>query len=352
MKLASASFRIRRPAGSAPRAWGILPATLYMLALVAWPCVTTAAGSGNTLSTDPVFSSSSFWYQPIPADAPLHPNSAAFVAEFLRQKNAHHGTVSINTTSWASPVYVVGKDTPTVRVAQWMCNRNMKPHRALVPQWEAVPVPSYAEPAGGSDSEMTIYQPATDTMWEFWKARKTDGQWEACWGGRMQNVSRSDGRWPERYGATATGLPFLGGQITAEELRRGEIRHVMGIALVDLEAATVISWPAQRSDGRNPRNEPNRIPEGQRFRLDPRVNVDSLRMSATGKVIARAAQKYGFVVWDKAGAITLRAQNPKSYTGVGEPNPYPELFQGPAWAVLQGFPWEKLQFLPHDYGRP
>ena len=168
----------------------------------------------------------------------------------------------------------------------------------------------------------------------------------------MQNVSKSDGRWHESYGTTAAGLPFLGGQITAEELRRGEIRHALGIVIVDTEAHTVVSWPAKRSDGWNPKKEPNRIPEGLRFRLDPGVNVDALKMKPAGKVIARAAQKYGFVVWDKGGAIVLRAQNPLSYTALGQPNPYPDLFGGPAWAVLQGFPWDKLQFLPHDYGKP
>jgi hypothetical protein len=226
-------------------------------------------------------------------------------------------------------------------------------HPGLIPQWAAVPIPPYAEPAKGTDSEMTIYQPATDTLWEFWRARNTDGHWQACWGGRMQNVSGSDGRWPTIYGTTATGLPFLGGQITSEELRRGEIRHAIGLALVEAEAANVVSWPAKRSDGWNPKKEPNRIPEGLRFRLDPAVNVDALKMHPAGKTIARAAQKYGFVVWDKAGAITLRAQNPKSYTAIGQPDPYPAIFNGtPAYAILNGFPWDRLQFLPMDYGKP
>jgi hypothetical protein len=200
---------------------------------------------------------------------------------------------------------------------------------------------------------MTVYQPATDTVWEFWRMRKADDRWTACWGGRMKNVSRSAGRWTQGYGATATGLPFIGGQITAEELRRGEIRHVMGIALVETEAAGIVSWPATRSDGYNPKKAPNRIPQGLRFRLDPEVNVDALAMHPVGRTIARAAQKYGFVVWDKAGAITLRAQNPKSYTALGQPDPYPGLFGAtPAYAILNGFPWGKLQFLPENYGEP
>jgi len=81
--------------------------------------------------------------------------------------------------------------------------------------------------------------------------------------------------------------------------------------------------------------------------------VDVLNMHPVGKTIAKAAQKYGFVVWDKGGAIMLRAQNPKSYTALGQPDPYPSLFAGtPTWAILNGFPWGKLQFLPQDYGKP
>jgi hypothetical protein len=169
----------------------------------------------------------------------------------------------------------------------------------------------------------------------------------------MRDVSKNQGIWQRPYGTTATGLPFLGGQITAEELQRGEIRHVLGIALVDAEKWSVVSYPANRSDGYNPKDAPNRIPEGLRFRLDPAVDVDALKMHPVGRMIAKAAQKYGFVVWDKAGAITLRTQNPKSYTKLGQPDPYPALFKGtPAYAILNGFPWERLQFLPIDYGKP
>jgi hypothetical protein len=58
------------------------------------------------------------------------------------------------------------------------------------------------------------------------------------------------------------------------------------------------------------------------------------------------------VVWDKSGALALRAQNATSYTALGQTNPYPALFEGkPNYAVLNGFPWDKLQFLPLNYGK-
>jgi hypothetical protein len=308
--------------------------------------------NNDVLPTDCMFAPTSFWYQTIPANAPIDPNSANLNLDFLRQYKTHYNNVTINTWTYASPVYVVPADMPTVAVRFSDCQGKGYTPAGLLEQWSAVPIPSYAQPANGTDMEMTIYQPSTDTLWEFWQAKNVNGVWQACWGGRLQNASKCNGLWQNGFGTTATGLPFVGGQITAEELQRGEIRHAIGISLVDTEAHWKFSWPAQRSDGYNPNGAPNRIAEGQRFRLDPTINVDALNITPVAKIIAKAAQKYGFVVWDKAGSISLRASNPKSYTLVGKANPYDALFAGKAeYAVLNGFPWDKLQFLPVNYGK-
>ena len=329
---------------------GTLQTLGLLLAAQTW---LSSPAVAEELVTDRVFAPHSFWYQAIPAEVPLHPNSAGFTADFLRQKKAFYNTVNVQTRDYASPVYTVGADVPTVKVTQWDCQKRGMTDPGLAQQWAAVPIPDHAQQSKGTDGEMTIYQPSTNTVWEFWQTRKVDGKWQACWGGRLQNAQQSHGTFPGHYGTTATSLPFLGGQITAEELRRGEIKHAIGIALVETEGAHLYSWPANRSDGLNPNKVPNRIPEGIRFRLDPSIDVDKLPMSKAGKIIAKAAQKYGFIVWDKSGAIAIRAQNTVSYTALGQPDPYPELFGGkPNYAVLQGFPWDKLQFLPMDYGKP
>lgn len=300
-----------------------------------------------------VFADNSIWYQPIPKDAPLHPDSENFVHDFLRQLKAYYGHASINTGAFSAPIYIVGPDMRPSAVTQWDCQKRGHLDKRLAEQWRGVPIPSYAEPSQDRDGEMTVYQLSTDTLWEFWKARQVDGHWQACWGGGMPNVSKSDGIWPRYYGAVATGLPLLGGMISVDELRRGRIDHVMGIALVQADHWNVFSWPANRSDGSNPTKIPNRIPEGLRFRLDPSIDVDALHLHPVAKIIAKAAQTYGFVVWDKAGAITLRAEDPKRFTTVGQPDPYPDLWKGtPSYAILAGFPWDRLQFLPMNYGKP
>ena len=308
---------------------------------------------GDGLVTDKVFSPSSFWYTPIPQNVTLASNSAELAKELVRQKTQYYGNVTINTSSYASPVYTVDEKSLRIKVTQWDCQKKGYLDSGLKKQWASVPIPIYAKASAGSDMEMTIYQPSTDTIWEFWKARQVDGQWQACWGGQLENASKSNGVFPKYYGTTATSLPFLGGQITAEELTRGEIKHAIGIALVDTDHWNVISWPANRSDGYNPSKLPNRIAEGQRFRLDPSIDVDALKISRTAKIVAKAAQVYGFVVWDKAGSVSLRAQNAMTYTSQGMANPYPALFENkPNYAVLNGFPWDRVQFLPMNYGKP
>lgn len=329
--------------------------TRYLRAIfcISFIVISEIVNAADSVVTDSIFSPNSFWYTPIPANTTLNENSDNYVQEFLRQKNHHYGTVTINTSQYASPVYYVAANVPNVKVVQWDCQHKGIIDKSLAEQFSQVPIPDYAMPASGTDAEMSIYQASTNTLWEFWKAKKENGQWKACWGGRIQNASKNTGAFDRYYGTTATSLPFIGGQITAEELKRGEIKHVMGISLVELEHWKVFSWPAHRSDGFNPGKIPNRIPEGTRFRLDPTVDVDALKMHPIGKIIAKAAQKYGFVVWDRAGAISLRAQNPYTYTAQGQPNPYDDLFAGSkAYAILSGFPWDKLQFLPMNYNKP
>ncbi len=315
---------------------------------------TSTTTSTSSVLTDAIFASSSFWYKPIPTSVVLHTNSANFVKEFVRQKLAYYNNVNINTTSYSSPIYVASSATTKVKVGFNDCQHKGWVDPNFSTMMSAVPIPSAAKQASGTDGEMTIYQPSSNTIWELWKAKKDYyGKWSSCWGGKVASGSYAQGIFQKYYGTTATGLPFAGGQITAEELTRGEIRHVIGIALVDIEKSSIFSWPANRSDGYNPYSKPNRIAEGQRFRLNPSVYVDGLPMSKAGKIIAKAAQKYGFVVWDKAGSLSLRAQNADSYTMLGKPNPYPALYQYKAgYEVLDGFPWDKLQFLPMNYGRP
>jgi hypothetical protein len=283
------------------------------------------------------FSSSSVWNNPLAANAPLDPNSQAYVNELVRQVNSDGPWM--NTTSYSAPVYVVPRDQPTQHVTLDTWGPDLQQ------QFNAVPIPPGAVAASGTDRHMVVWQPSTDRMWEFWVMQQESDGWHAKWGGEMDNVSNSPGYFThtgqsKNWGATATGLPLLGGLVTLADLRRGYIDHALAISLVETERE-YWSWPAQRTDGGTFTAGITPIPEGTRFRLDPNLDIDSLNLPKIDQMLARAAQKYGVIVRDKAGAVVFYGQDP-----INIPNPWPAAFanQYPN-NVLRQFPWSDLEAL-------
>jgi hypothetical protein len=237
-----------------------------------------------------------------------------------------------------------------------------------------------------TDEEVTIYQPSSDKEWEFWHfAKNSGGNWTACWGGGMSNVSSGDGIFPSDLGATATSLPLLGGIPRISEFRAGQINHAINLSLGEnfyrteiLPATTpptytvpanvsdpnkvAYSWPATRNDGLS--TNPLAIPEGQRFILNPKLNLSTLGLSPMAMTIAVAAQKYGFVVDDTSGSVSIRLPDPTTYIVAGLPNPYTSgpgvggvgnqgLYEGASGSsIMKNFPWSQLEALPFNYGEP
>ena len=244
----------------------------------------------------------------------------------------------INTTQYSVPVYTVGSNVPLVHVTL----DTTAPQ--LQSDFNAVPIPAGAHVAGGSDESLVVYQPATDSMWEFWLMHQAPNGWHARWGGKISHVSTNPGYLPNPYGGTASSLPLVGGLITAKELASGQINHALSLALPNT-AAGRFTWPAQRTDGRD--TGADAIPEGTRFRINPNVNLSALHLTPAGLAIARAAQRYGIIVNNTSSCIVFYAEDPVTMSS----NPYPGLFGGlyPNQA-LSGFPWQALQVVTPSPG--
>jgi hypothetical protein len=292
-----------------------------------------------------LFAPTSVWNQPLAADAPVDPASATLV-QTLRNTVAQ-------TDAWVqwegtSPLYVVPSDQPTVRVQLDTGLWGATLQQAL----QAVPIPANAVPAEGSDAHLTIYQPSTDRLWELFQARRLADGWHASWGGAMAHASRSPGyydadAWPglsgTHWGATATSLPVIAGTITVDELKAGVIPHAIAMN-IPWAKTNVYTWPAQRTDGAS--SDPNAIPEGARFWLDPRLDINALGLPPLTRMIAEAAQRYGIIVRDQTGqAVGFFAENTAQfgtdpYDGPGG------LFGGtPSNILMRSFPWQHLQVL-------
>ncbi|MGA8338790.1 MAG: hypothetical protein WB761_28910, partial [Solirubrobacteraceae bacterium] len=121
---------------------------------------TGGSASGDQILSLPLvnpFSPTSFWNAPLAAAAPLDPNSQAYVNELLRQVQTY-GTW-MDTYQYSVPVYVVGPNQATQQVTLDVYAPDMQA------EFDAVPIPSTAGAAAGTDKHMTVWQPSTDKLW-------------------------------------------------------------------------------------------------------------------------------------------------------------------------------------------
>jgi hypothetical protein len=298
------------------------------------------------------FSPTSFWNSEPGAAALLDPQSSPLTGAFLGEIEAAIAAGSgpwINTTNYSVPIVRVPADQPKVRVQ--LVSKYSAPY--LQAAWEEVPIPPTAKPSEGTDATLVVYQPSSDKLWEFWHASRTESGWQAAWGGAIHSVSSSRGAYDSEawagakpwWGSSASSLSIAGGLITLEDLERGSIDHALALAIPNVKAG-VYSSPAQRTDGTS--TSSLALPEGAHLRLDPALNLEKLKLPPLTLMIARAAQRYGIFVRDRAKMIHFFAEDPTNLPA----NPYlgkTGYFEGQSPAkLLASFPWSHLQLLRMD----
>ena len=313
------------------------------------PSELVSCGTKNAPGFEPtevsgLFATDSVWNRP---DVGSQPPGDQRLAQELTQEAESEIKEGIGpwieTSNDSTPIYVVGPDQRCVRVHLGVTQAYGKTLRTA---FARVPLPADAYPAAGADAHLTLIQPSTDSMWEFFKLRREGDEWHAGWGGAIHDVSANPGyytssSWPGAHpywGATATSLPVVAGTMTIGELEQGRIDHALAISIPNARRG-VFAFPAQRTDGTLTTSVA--IPEGSIFRLDPKVDIPSLHLPRLVAIMAEAAQRYGIIVRDKTlDAIGFYAEDP---TPLGK-NPYARLFGGKTPGVLlKSFPWRYLQ---------
>lgn len=306
-----------------------------------------ALAAGRALSRDHVrpqmiFDPGSWWYKRLPTNPPLDANSSAIMANISA---TYGGSVSLDRTQYTPQIVIATNADPLVTFTWNNVLGAGSSLNLLNEHLNNVRIPTWAAPASGSDSEITIYNQDTGQYTDIWVATKNSNtDWSAAWGGTIQNARTNSGVHVHPYGAVASGFPFLPGMVTADEVRDGHIAHVVGIGLPLALIDSTISDPATRTDG-TATPAANTISEGQRLILPASINVANLNISRTAKIIARAAQEYGLIVWDRGETSwTIRAQNGTGMTS----NPWPTLLGGAA-DPLNGFPMSQMQVMPRNW---
>jgi hypothetical protein len=306
-----------------------------VLALCAAASLSACATPATTTPSPPQYSATpvgteffsrpdTIWRTPVPPDAPVDPRSAEFVARMGELEPV------IAVRSYTAAIFRAGDDSPTYRIAPTA--EYATPEAVL----DKVPIPDHAQPDPAGDRHMAVLDERTDCVFEFYRAQRTPEGWTAEW--INATPLDGDGIYPDGLSTRASGISITAGLIWPEELRSGRIDHALVFAYPFTSRNGPVP-PATRSDGGG--TEVNALPIGARVVLDPAVDLATLALTPTELMVAEALQKYGMILADSGGGLSLFAVHPQSYPA----DPY-AAYWGPAiFASLAGLPVEKFKVL-------
>jgi len=313
------------------------------MALVAGPAL-AGCGDPPPLHDGPItgpdgadlFSGSgSVWHQPVPAGAAIDPRSAEYVRQLMvsadDDRPKERPVVSVN--GYTVPVYEADAKTPRYSITAGT--------QFVTGGWTlpAVPIPDIAVPDSRNDGDghLVVLDRTAGCVYEFWRAAFDKGTWKAGW--VNATPIDGDGVYPDGLGGRGTGLSAAAGLIWPQELAAGRIDHALLFASPWTRRDAAVP-PATASDGRSGPDIAG-LPAGARLRLDPSVDVDSLGLTPEQRTIAVALQKYGMILGQTAGSLTLYAAGPASYLNF----PYPPEWAKSTWAAIDAIPFDRMQVL-------
>ncbi|MDQ3955221.1 MAG: fibronectin type III domain-containing protein [Actinomycetota bacterium] len=321
---------------------------------------TAEVATGTRIGPFPRFySSSSFWNQPIASDAPSDRFSKQMVRDslvtFAREHQArvtgrrYPAANFAMTNGWGVPIafaHPLFSREYEIGCTRYDCETDVR-----------FRIPRYAALTEGSDSRLSVINPAEDLELDMWAA-EFDAQEQAWRAGSRYVTSTSPltGQGavcdPGEHcnSAVAAGFSALGGVIRPEEVAQGQINHALALT-TPLTRRNFIACPATHTDG-NTRWRPSAgtypIPQGARLQLDPEFDIPE-SWPSWRREIAEALQIYGALVVDTGGSLAIKGEATSVTRGydswglVGLP-------EG-ADRSLDDFPWERMRVLKVERNR-
>jgi hypothetical protein len=218
---------------------------------------------------------------------------------------------------------------------------------------QTCPIPPHATQLinQDSDSNMVIYQPSTQTVWELWELNYSAGNWTASGGGVMTNMRQSAGAFPYPYGLSASGLSYLGTLVTEADVLSGSIDHAVALQVCYNQ---IPPWPpANRTDG-SP-GVANSPAYGQWFTWAPGYSMPA-GLSSFAQMVWTAIKNYGCIAMDHTtdNGAYIACESPADWAAEGGEgtDPITTAFGGGAsYNVLTSLDLTKLeQIVPPSLG--
>jgi len=233
-------------------------------------------------------------------DAPVNPNSAAYVASIGLSAHLHpdFGT----NPSYGIPYTVVGprQHKVTIKFTEYPAESNPGPY----------PVPADAPIEGGGrngqgDKHVLVLQRGSCKLYEMYDAQREGAGWSAS-NGAVFNL-RSTALRPEGWtSADAAGLPIFPLLVRYPEVASGQIDHALRVTVPETQAGYI--HPATHFASAS--SNPSLPPMGLRLRLKASYSLDGFHDESL--IILEALKRYGLIV----------ADNGSPWYITGAPNPH------------------------------
>ncbi|HEU4385629.1 MAG TPA: hypothetical protein VFR85_19240 [Anaeromyxobacteraceae bacterium] len=272
-----------------------------------------AAPSGGPAGSDPIFSAPNFWTRPVDA-APLHPQSAAMIAQLVSQGGFGLGRFQVDFSMVVLEAPAGTPRAPFVEAPGYYVPDCDHLASVALPAGGAVEgQPGYSCDVSAADCHLLVVDRAAGRLVEVYQAT-VDGAGSVhglCAISWNLSTSYPDGmRGDQCTSADAAGFPIAPLLFSADEIAAGSIDHAIRFILPNARMrAGVFVHPASHAGA--PSGPAGAIPYGARLRLRASFPVSTLPAGA--QVVARALQRYGMILAD-GGSVALTARDDRFTT--------------------------------------
>ena len=253
-------------------------------------CNGMSPGQGASLGGFVPFTSGSEWNTDV-SSAPVDPNSATIISNFV-------GSVNVHPDFGADPTY--GIPYVVVDGSQSLVDINLQAYGDESDPGP-MPVPANAPVEGGSsstgDRHVLVLDNGNCFLYELYNSTpNADGSWSAD-STAVWDLLGDEQRPYTWTSADAAGLPIFPGLVRYDEVAAGKIQHAFRFTLPRTRAA--FTPPASHDAGTS--SDPTAPPMGMRLRLKSSYNISGFDTSM--QVILTAMQKYGLILADNGSAL-------------------------------------------------
>ena len=313
----------------------LTPSTTYTYTVSAYDAAgndsgQTAGVQGTTLVqptgniSGNFFKQHSTWYEKIPANPVLNPNSQDYVDHMTTLKGPLKA-VGYSRTDYSSPLYFATESDPVVDLDILPCNPPGNTNRcdriAYFGYNLNVLMPPDALPASGDDGHIFIISPDQKTLYDMnarasgWPTEvKVIKQFDLTGDGIQQPWGNGGPTDPSAGNASVAAVTRLHGIATYDEVKSGVINHVLAMVMggtrPDGISCPGTVYPSVTSNcGWTGGQYPPQL--GHRFQLDPTLDLDDPAnfggspLSVGEKVIAKAMQEYGAIYMENGGGVAV-----------------------------------------------